>query len=136
MTEAHHGQYRFPRALRLRTAGEFDAVRAYRLARFAGPLRVAAMPNDLGHHRLGLAVSKRAGNAVKRNAIKRRVREAFRLLQHDLPGAYDLVVSAKSHAIAPMGEYQQWPSDAARRIDSEVQKKANRQEAKKPKPIE
>ncbi|MES0334958.1 MAG: ribonuclease P protein component [Candidatus Magnetobacterium sp. LHC-1] len=33
---------------------------------------------DTYHWRLGLAVSKRIGNAVVRNKVKRRLREAFR----------------------------------------------------------
>ncbi len=33
---------------------------------------------DLGHARLGLSISKKSGNAVHRNFIKRRVREVFR----------------------------------------------------------
>ena len=38
-----------------------------------------ARVNDLHHHRLGLAVSKKAcSGAVKRNRIKRIIRESFR----------------------------------------------------------
>ena len=33
---------------------------------------------NLGHARLGLSISKKSGNAVHRNFIKRRVREVFR----------------------------------------------------------
>lgn len=47
--------------------------------------------------RLGLAVSKRAGNAVARNRIKRRTREWFRHHRGCLVGL-DLVVSARPKA--------------------------------------
>jgi len=54
-------------------------------------LSLAVLANKLGHARLGLAVAKRfIPKAVDRNAIKRQVREAFRL-HTDLP-AVDIVV--------------------------------------------
>jgi ribonuclease P protein component len=78
-----------------------------------GPLVVFGRPNGLDHPRLGLSIGRRAGNAVRRNAIKRRVREAFRHLQHDLDRGYDLVVTVKQHAPMPMQEYQALLQDAA-----------------------
>jgi ribonuclease P protein component len=49
--------------------------------------------------RLGLTVTtKVAPQAVARNRIKRRVREAFRQHQHDFVGAFDIVVIARQNA--------------------------------------
>ena len=45
-------------------------------------LRFVYRKNHLSHARLGLAVSRKYGNAVKRNALKRRLRERFR--QHSI----------------------------------------------------
>ncbi len=54
--------------------------------------------NDLGHARLGMAISmKVAGNSVHRNRLKRTVREAFRQVGNTLP-AIDFVVMAKAGA--------------------------------------
>lgn len=55
-------------------------------------------PNDAGQARLGLAVGvKTAGNAVKRNRIKRLARESFRHHRHELP-PLDVVVNARPAA--------------------------------------
>lgn len=47
--------------------------------------------------RLGLAVTKKTGCAVERNRVKRVLREFFRLNQHLLPDAVDIVVVPKRH---------------------------------------
>ena len=56
---------------------------------------ILARENNLGYPRLGMAVSKKKiKRAVRRNLIKRIIREQFRLHQHQLP-AVDMVVMAK-----------------------------------------
>jgi len=50
-----------------------------RARRFSiGPLRFVYRSNSLGRARLGLAVSRKCGCAVRRNRIKRILREIFR----------------------------------------------------------
>lgn len=60
---------------------------------------VLARENNLGHARLGLAISKKcAKNAVDRNRIKRIFRESFRLNRHNL-AAVDIVAMCKPAAL-------------------------------------
>ena len=55
-------------------------------------------PNGLEASRLGLTVSRRVGNAVVRNRIKRRLREIFRRAGELLPRGIDLVAVARPPA--------------------------------------
>ena len=59
--------------------------------------------NELGHARLGLAISKRVSKrAVERNRIKRLLRESFRRVRHQLPPV-DLMVMAREQAAGVPG---------------------------------
>lgn len=51
--------------------------------------------SDKETKRLGITVTKKVGNAVKRNRIKRLIREFFRLNKCLFPAGYDVVVMAK-----------------------------------------
>lgn len=51
-------------------------------------------PNNLACNRLGVTVTKKVGNAVTRNRIKRHVREFFRNNRHLLVQGRDIVVVA------------------------------------------
>jgi ribonuclease P protein component len=86
---------------------EFQAVFDARIRHGKHPIVVHARPNDLGHCRLGLSVSRKVNAAVRRNRIKRLLREAFRLIQQELPGPYDLVVAVRAHQPRDLSWYQQ-----------------------------
>ena len=87
-----------PREARLRSAGDFAALRQ-NSGRLGGRcFSVRYRVNELGHPRLGLAISKRMSKrAVDRNRIKRLVRESFRRARLDLPPV-DLMVMAREQA--------------------------------------
>ena len=56
------------------------------------------MPNKINMTRLGLTVSKKVGKSVKRNRVKRLIRESFRLSQEQIMPGYDIVVVAQPSA--------------------------------------
>lgn len=95
--------------MRLSGSRQFAAVYAGKTRSSAGPLLIYALPNELNHPRLGLAVPRSVGTNVHRNTIKRRLREALRLMQHDFPFSergYDLVISVRPHKTLSLAEYQ------------------------------
>ena len=88
---------RFTRSFRLTHRREFQAVFAGKARVERGPLVLHAIPNELGRLRLGLSIGRRVGNAVRRNRLKRMIREAFRTSRPGMAGPYDVIVSAKAH---------------------------------------
>lgn len=89
-----------------------------------GPLTVFALPNTLGHPRLGLSISKRKlGSAVRRNDLKRRLREAFRVLPKDELGGYDYLVTSKPHRPMKPAEYERLLRRMTRRLRSAWERK-------------
>src|SRR5690606_8879053 len=47
--------------------------------------------NRLDNNRVGIAVTKKLGNSVIRNKIRRRIREAYRLNSYKVKQGYDIV---------------------------------------------
>lgn len=96
--------YFFPPSARLRRRAEFDRV-FKEGERISGQgLACFILPrNGEAESRLGLAVSRKAGGAVARNRIKRRIREYFRLHRGAFARPVDLVVVAYKGAAEMSG---------------------------------
>lgn len=92
-------RYTFPKSNRLLSPRQFDAVFATKIFEADQTLVINAASNGLEHSRLGLSIGRKVGNAVVRNDWKRRIREAFRLQQHELPPGLDIVVRPRKDAV-------------------------------------
>lgn len=94
---------RFPKALRLTKRREFKKADASKTARLITKnLIIIVAPNMLSHSRIGVTVSKRTGNSVRRNRIKRLLRESYRLNKPWFESGNDYVLIARSGNITTL----------------------------------
>jgi ribonuclease P protein component len=87
------------RRSRLLRSGDFD--RTLRTGRRAASeyLAVFVSDNEVGRPRVGFAVSRKLGNAVVRNRVRRRLRELVRPLVARAKGGRDVVIVARARAV-------------------------------------
>jgi ribonuclease P protein component len=75
---------------------QYEKVYSHGTSRTSGPVVLKVMPNGLDISRYGISVSRRVGNAVTRNHVKRRLRELLRVIA--LKPGWDLVFIARPSA--------------------------------------
>lgn len=80
---------------RVRDNQRFQEIRRHGQSVSNKHLVLCVLPNELPYSRFGFSVSSRIGNAVERNRIKRRLREAMRLRMDTLQPGWDIVFIAK-----------------------------------------
>jgi len=90
-------RFRFPKSRRLILNTEFQRVRAEGSSVRGETLTLGFLENAslFSAARAGFVTSRRVGNAVARNQIRRRLREIFRKHQHELkPGIWIVTIAS------------------------------------------
>jgi ribonuclease P protein component len=115
-----------------RIRSSLDFARIYDAKQRVGDehLLIFGLRNGLNRTRFGLSVSKKHGGAVKRARLKRLLREAFRLSQHELPEGWDLILIPRQEANSTLKDYRQSLENTVRRLDRRFGESANGQNAK------
>lgn len=58
------------------------------------------LPNGLSVNRLGFRVGKKLAKAVKRNRIRRLLKESYRLRELNIRSGYDIILAARDESLA------------------------------------
>ena len=97
------GDFSFSKLERLTKRPEFEKVLAEGEKNRVDKLcTVFSLPNRFNRKRLGIIASKKVGNAVARNRVKRTIREIFRKVKHQIvPSADIVVISGKGMVVDP-----------------------------------
>ena len=85
---------------RIRRKADFDEAYADGVRISSKSFMLIARPAGRGHPRLGLTLPRSVGNAVVRNAVRRRVREAFRRNRNAGWPAVDMIIHVRATAAA------------------------------------
>ncbi len=120
-SEALGTDQRFPRFCRLTARRQFLEV--YQRGRKAQRpcFAVFGIPNDVGHCRVGLTVTRKVGCAVARNRIKRVLRDVFRRHRMELQPPMDIVINGyRSMLSLPSDQIERQLLDAVAELARKV----------------
>lgn len=78
-------------------------------------MAVYVRPNRQGRNRLGLTVGTKVGKAVRRNKVRRRIREAYRIHEETMTTGWDIVVVARVRSA--FASYAELERDLLRLLD-------------------
>lgn len=90
--------YSFPKQERLLNRKDFVNLNRLGKKYHTKHFIIILKKNGSGINRLGITVSKKIGNAVKRNRVKRFLREFFRLNKSRFPVSCDIVIISKKNS--------------------------------------
>jgi len=89
----------FSREYRLRKSTEFKRIFSRGKRSATRYFVIYSLPNRLSFPRLGIQVKAKIGSAVRRNYIKRMVRETFRKMKHEFHRPVDLIFIAEKQIL-------------------------------------
>jgi len=85
----------FPASRRIKTPSEFRSIYDQGNKCVGRFLVLWFVKSSSPHTRIGVVASKKVGNAVRRARAKRRLRELYRLNQHEICEGYDIVMVSR-----------------------------------------
>ncbi len=88
-------KYGLSKACLLRKNREFERVYKQGKRLHGDGFTLIYSSNDLGCNRLGISVHRQIKGAVKRNRVKRIIRESFRLARQEYPADADIVFAVR-----------------------------------------
>jgi len=92
------GSFKFPKREKILNRADFVKLNRSGKRLYTKHFTLITKQNGQGVTRLGVTVSKKTGNAVNRNRVKRLIREFFRLNKAHFPQGHDIVIVAKKDA--------------------------------------
>ncbi len=119
-------EFLFLKTMRIRSKSDFDYIYNLRQRVSDKNLLMFAARNYLNQTRIGLSVSRKHGGAVKRAKLKRLLREAFRLTQHELPQGIDFILIPRQNPAAGLDGYQRSMIQLAGTLAHQLSKKDER----------
>lgn len=109
---------------RLRASSDFDRLRREGRAYHHRLMTLSTASNGMIHNRYGFITGKSLGKAVRRNRVRRLLREAMRQLHPHLQPGHDLVVIARRPLVGqPFSEVKRIMSQLLRQaglVESDV----------------
>ena len=88
-------KHRLRKSSLLRKGWEFERVYSQGRRFHSRDFTLICAPNSFGRNRLGISVHRKIRGAVKRNRIKRIIRESFRLDRQYYPSEMDIVFAVR-----------------------------------------